>query len=374
MENGFEKLLDKWSMRDAGFEIRLFCYMSLCVHFLLFLFTFWQNTYFALYQILSVFMYIIIGIKFTGKKFILTYAVILCEIVVHSTVVWLFTGDTCYSEQYIVFLIIIMSYIVFFVGSFKKRMIFSVTSMTVCMLLYFGLRHVLSPITPPINIREMQNLRNLLSIFFSISTLIFLSVWVFIQTVRNHTQVQKLKQDNSRLKISNDVDFLTGVYSRKYAQVVLDERYRIYCETGKIFSVAIGDIDFFKSVNDEYGHEAGDLVLEKIGTLFAESIREADIPSRWGGEEFLFIFEADLETAAVALERLRRNVEKTSIPVREREISVTMTFGCTQIRQGETVLELVHRADSYLYWGKKAGRNRVVTSKCFEEADVNQGL
>lgn len=176
-----------------------------------------------------------------------------------------------------------------------------------------------------------------------------------------------MKEDNNRLKLSNDMDFLTGVCSRKYAQVVLDERYGSFCENGKLFSVAIGDIDFFKRVNDAYGHEAGDVVLKNLGSLFMECIRDKDVVSRWGGEEFLFIFEADLDSTIGVLERLRQTIEKTLIPVRGGEISVTMTFGCTQIKSGETVLELVHRADSYLYWGKKAGRNRVVTSKSFAE-------
>lgn len=367
MEKIFEKLLDKWRMIDASFEIKLFCYMSACVHFVLFLFTFWRNTYFAGYQILVVILYSIMGARFTKKKFISYYVLILTEIVGHAAVVWMFTGDTCYAEQYIIFLIIMINYIIFFEDSFRKRMVFSALTMIVCMISYFLLRHVVCGELSPIYSEKMQGAEDILSVFISMSVLGFLFVWVFIQTIRNHDKVEKLEQDNSQLKLSNDTDFLTGVYSRKYAQIVLEEHYRIYSETGRTFSVAIGDIDFFKSVNDKYGHEAGDVVLKQLGTLFKEYMRETDIASRWGGEEFLFIFEADLDTAVKIVERLRKQVEQTSISDRGSDISVTMTFGCTQIKKEETVLELVHRADSYLYQGKKAGRNRVISSKCFDE-------
>lgn len=367
MEKIFDNFLDRWRMIDASFEIKLFCYLSACVHLILFLFTFWRNTYFAGYQILVVILYSVMGAKYTKKKFIQSYLVILAEIIGNAIVVWLFVGDTCHAEQYIIFLVLMVNYIIFFVDSFKIRMVFSVVAMLTCMMSSFWLHHVLTELISPIRSEKMQLVQSELSVFFTMSMMCFLFVWVFIQTMRNHDRVEKLKQDNSQLKISNDTDFLTGVYSRKYAQVVLEDCYRLYCETGKVFSVAIGDVDFFKSVNDEYGHEAGDIVLKQLGTLFMEYMRESDVVSRWGGEEFLFIFETDLDNAVMVMERLNKKIEQTTIFIHEKEISVTMTFGCTQIKEAETVLELLHRADSYLYWGKKAGRNRVISSKCFEE-------
>lgn len=367
MDKFFDKLLERWGTRGIDFEVKIFCCMSVCVHLGLALFTFDKSILFALYQILSAATYGIMGAKFKKKHFVLLYCAILCEIVGHAVVVWLFTGNTCYAEQYIILLIIMISYIVFFVESYTRRMIFSITVMTICVCFYFFLHSVLGKYEAPLLVAKMSEIQSQLTMFFSMSVLFFLFAWVSIQTIRNHDRVEKLQRDNSRLKSSNDMDFLTGVYSRKYAQYILDEHYRIYCETGKLFSIAIGDIDFFKTVNDEYGHEAGDVVLQKLGKIFMSSIRETDVASRWGGEEFLFIFEADLDTAIDVLERLRQKIENTLFQSRERDISVTMTFGCTQIKPGETVLELVHRVDSYLYWGKKEGRNRVVSSRSLRE-------
>lgn len=367
IERNFDKLINKLSIKGTDLDVKTFYYLNACVHMILALMTVGRCLFFPLYQLAAMALYAYMGRSFKKERFKYYYAVSLFEMVGHAVIVWLFTGDTCHAEMYIIFQVIMMSYVVFFFDTFLGRMLFCLVAMVLCMGAHFFLHHVLIYLESPIYDAQMGAIRSVLSMTLSMSMLCVLFVWVLMQTLRNHSQMEQLQADNCRLQTCNDTDFLTQVCSRKHAQFILDERYRTFCETGKAFTIAIGDIDFFKSVNDQYGHESGDVVLSRLGRIFKSSIRESDVVSRWGGEEFLFIFDANVETSIDVLERLRQLIENTVIPVQDSAISVTMTFGCTEIRAGETILELVRRADSYLYCGKKAGRNRVVCRKCFQE-------
>ena len=126
-------------------------------------------------------------------------------------------------------------------------------------------------------------------------------------------------------------------------------------------SLIICDIDFFKRVNDTYGHNAGDAVLIHVAQILKSSIRETDIAYRWGGEEFIIVLKgAGIENAAVAAERIRQAVMNSVCRFEDKEIRVTMSFGCNEFNPALTVEENIKVADERLYRAKKIGRNRVV--------------
>ncbi|TVP83522.1 MAG: PAS domain S-box protein [Thioalkalivibrio sp.] len=154
-------------------------------------------------------------------------------------------------------------------------------------------------------------------------------------------------------------DRLTGLYNRWKFEEVLDlelERARRY---GTQFSVVMFDIDHFKYVNDRFGHDTGDRVLQRIGELVGQQVRRTDILARWGGEEFMLLLsETGLEQARQLAESTRIRVGQADFPESGR---LTISLGVTEYRPGETVPEMLKRVDNALYAAKQGGRNRTVS-------------
>jgi diguanylate cyclase (GGDEF)-like protein len=160
----------------------------------------------------------------------------------------------------------------------------------------------------------------------------------------------------SMLRVANR-DYLTKIDNRRYLEETLTlsiERARRY---GRSLMVIVIDIDHFKRINDNYGHDVGDDVLIEMATLIREHLRTADSFGRWGGEEFLVIApEIGISRAVLLAERLRTIIEHHSFGIDQR---LTASFGVTGYRAGDTVDSLVKRADIALYRAKQSGRNRV---------------
>ena len=156
-------------------------------------------------------------------------------------------------------------------------------------------------------------------------------------------------------------DPLTGLYNRRAGNKKIDATRAKAEKNGKPYTIAIGDIDFFKKVNDTYGHEAGDVVLKEIARILSEGLRERGFVIRWGGEEFLIIFERkDAATAAVILEDILYQIRGTVISHDEDEIQVTMSFGVAECDVEGLISAQINEADEKLYYAKEHGRNQVV--------------
>ena len=162
-------------------------------------------------------------------------------------------------------------------------------------------------------------------------------------------------------------DHLTGLFNRGY----VDDRLAIELSRarrhGKLLTIAVIDADRFKSLNDEHGHTAGDLVLRKIGEIFRDSCRQSDTVGRYGGEEFVVILpETDLESAQRKLESLRELVAGTPIEVgpRKEKVQVTISAGLACFpRDGDDAAELFALADQRMFRAKREGRNRIVAGR-----------
>ncbi len=157
-------------------------------------------------------------------------------------------------------------------------------------------------------------------------------------------------------------DGLTDLYNRRSGERRLRELEKKVKESAGTFSVALGDIDFFKKFNDDYGHECGDVVLKKVAECFQRHLEECDgYAVRWGGEEFLLVFAGlDEKQAFSKTETILAGIQKMKVTYGEKEVSVTMTFGVAEYRKDETIERLVKRADDSLYKGKAHGRNQVI--------------
>ena len=164
----------------------------------------------------------------------------------------------------------------------------------------------------------------------------------------------------SSLRSMIEQDALTGLSNRRAADRRLKQIIRKYETQGTPFSIAIGDIDYFKKVNDTYGHDAGDLILKNVADKLREHMRTYGFVARWGGEEFLLVFDhSDVVEAHRVLEDLSRDLRRMESAYNGIIIMVTMTFGLTGGDTTDTNA-LILAADKYLYDGKEAGRNRIV--------------
>ena len=159
-------------------------------------------------------------------------------------------------------------------------------------------------------------------------------------------------------------DQLTGLYNRTYFEEYLDSLIKgedVPAQDIDTVSLIMADIDHFKKVNDVYGHQAGDYVIENVASLFKTIFRKTDIICRYGGEEFLAILpHTDLLGAKIASEKLRQAVEDMKFEHDSKVIPVTISLGLSQIKfSNETGIEAIARADKALYHSKENGRNKV---------------
>ena len=157
-------------------------------------------------------------------------------------------------------------------------------------------------------------------------------------------------------------DQLTRLPNRRAASTRLEELMNESVgKNGRIGAVALVDIDRFKSINDTYGHAVGDDVLRFIGSSLRTSLREQDFVARWGGEEFLVIFQdMDLERVQTICERLLRDIEKHNFTLRDIGQTIgpiTISIGLTPVRASDTIEKVLERADQALYAAKNGGRN-----------------
>ena len=163
------------------------------------------------------------------------------------------------------------------------------------------------------------------------------------------------------LRILIEQDALTNLYNRRSAENKTRIIYERSQKNGSPFVVAIGDIDFFKKVNDTYGHEAGDAILKNIAKILNKSMVGKGFVARWGGEEFLLVFENTTgKVASEALADILNHLRYSEITYMEQKIKVTMTFGMTVGDCKKEMKELLKEADDKLYYGKENGRNQVV--------------
>lgn len=172
----------------------------------------------------------------------------------------------------------------------------------------------------------------------------------------------KLVQYNEKLHKLASLDPLTGLLNRRSMREFLEKRIKAYND-GSIgnLSIAIGDIDFFKKINDTYGHECGDLVLKELSALFKEHLGSKGTISRWGGEEFLFAFHhMNGDEALMALNELNRKLKKLEIPYKGENVKVTMTFGLSEFDFEHGIDYSVNDVDKKLYRGKETGRDRTI--------------
>lgn len=170
-----------------------------------------------------------------------------------------------------------------------------------------------------------------------------------------------LLHTEARMKAATDP--LTGLNNRRRFMEAFKAEHNRFLRTASRYAVVMMDVDFFKKVNDNHGHQAGDEVLMAVASVMRQSFRTTDILGRYGGEEFAAVLVETDEAGAMSLaERMREATEKQSVETGPGVIRVTMSLGVALVREGEGPEAVLQRADEALYRAKESGRNRVVLS------------
>jgi two-component system, cell cycle response regulator len=182
--------------------------------------------------------------------------------------------------------------------------------------------------------------------------------------VRKRRYAERLR-DNVQMSIEMAItDALTGLFNRRYMESHLGTLIEQAIARGKPLTALVIDIDFFKSINDTHGHDAGDDVLREFALRIKRSIRGIDLACRCGGEEFVVVMpETDMAVAAMVAERLRRRIAADPFVIQQGagSVPVTISIGIAALRgKDDSAAALVKRADQALYRAKRDGRNRVV--------------
>ena len=195
---------------------------------------------------------------------------------------------------------------------------------------------------------------------------------------------QKLEEATSQIKTLSKqleetekevlLDALTKLNNRKAFDRKINDLCERFDKNEGFFSVVMLDIDYFKKFNDQYGHQVGDEVLRIVGSHLKKNLKGKDIPSRYGGEEFIILLpDTKLDKAYIVAEQIRENISKKRLKIKKTEQTlgnITVSVGVSEIREGDTAISVVERADSALYLAKNSGRNNVKSEKEFESAET----
>jgi diguanylate cyclase (GGDEF)-like protein len=187
------------------------------------------------------------------------------------------------------------------------------------------------------------------------------SIRIYTYRRQQYRAIHETQQLNEQLTRLAETDPLTGINNRRKFIALGTEELVRFQRYGHTFSLAILDVDFFKQVNDRYGHATGDAVLRGVVRCALAEIRTTDSFGRLGGEEFgLLMPETSLEAAAVVMERIRQRVQTTPLTMEAATIAVTFSAGVIEIYTGDHSFDDgLRRADQLLYQAKQHGRNRV---------------
>ena len=220
------------------------------------------------------------------------------------------------------------------------------------MYLFFYCQNYGSDISVAQGILDAFQIVNSLFIFWSIGLISY-----FFSTDTQALE-GKLIEYNEQLKTQASIDPLTGLHNRRSTMEYLEKLLK---NAANSISICLCDIDFFKRVNDTYGHDVGDIVLKTIAEAFRTELTQGSFISRWGGEEFLLIFpQSNGDEARIELDTLRRKIKAVVFNGGDETFSVSLTYGLVEYDFHSDITTLLKEADEKLYLGKESGRDRII--------------
>ncbi len=179
--------------------------------------------------------------------------------------------------------------------------------------------------------------------------------------IKMEGETRELRKRVERERNQAQIDTLTRVPNRLAYNERLSHEYARWKRYGSALTLCVWDIDFFKKVNDTYGHQAGDKVLSIIAKVLVKQVRETDFVARFGGEEFVMLLpETELDAAMKVVEKIRASIENCEFHFKNKPVPITASCGVSQFREGDGPEKVFQRADKALYRAKQEGRNRCI--------------
>ena len=258
------------------------------------------------------------------------------------------------SYQHMIFSLMLFSILTSY-RNFLYKAVFSGFLCLFRLALYFYIH-----LHPPVYTVE-QNTMYFLNILNTFSTFFVFFIIAFLFSKDSMEMEEKLVKYNKKIEKLAKTDTLTKLPNRRDAMERIEKILKRSRDVDFYLNIAIGDIDFFKKVNDTYGHEAGDAVLVQMAEILKDDMGDDGFVARWGGEEFLFVFTTmNGDDAAMRLNDLKTKISQTTFKYNDIVIKLTMTFGLEEYDFHNSIDDVVNSADEKLYLGKTQGRNQVV--------------
>ncbi len=234
-------------------------------------------------------------------------------------------------------------------SSVRASVVISVIILGEYVAVYMVTHYMAFPFTDPVS----STLYSIMNIMNAILTIIAIAIFTF-----NYTRQMEYKY--SQLHHMADFDQLTGLGNRYFMHDILSE----YDSTNsqKEYSIAMMDIDYFKKINDTYGHDSGDLVLKEVANILTRMSNDHITAGRWGGEEFLIITDNNVKYSDFKLfvENIRKVISENIFILDSKKIQCTVSIGAYHSNNELSANEVIKKADDNLYIAKEAGRNRIV--------------
>ena len=267
--------------------------------------------------------------------------------------IWEYGWDC--GAQHFIFVLVVLCFCIYRLAP-KYKVIMAVLACALRLGLYFYKTYADPKIVLNVETIFIFQIVNTIFIFILLAAILL----IFSQDTLELEE--KLMSYNEQLHHQASVDPLTGLWNRRSMQDYLNQEINAYRKSNiSNLSIAIGDIDFFKKVNDRYGHDGGDEVLRQVSDLLARNIESKGRVCRWGGEEFLLVFhDMNGDDAMALLMDIRTHLKRLAIPYEDQVIQVTMTFGLSEYDVKNGMDFTINEADEKLYQGKESGRDKIV--------------
>ena len=193
-------------------------------------------------------------------------------------------------------------------------------------------------------------------------SLAFVMLFSYLLDRARRQHAERLRQMAEMFEHAATHDALTNLANRREGTDCLTREFSRFQRTGTPFSVILGDIDHFKTINDTLGHGVGDQVIQTIAKRLTSDCREMDSVIRWGGEEFLVVLPGTTESDAITTaRRIRQKIIERPVTADGRPLEVTCSFGIAEVHPSDAIQTLLQRADDRLYHAKTTGRNRIIS-------------
>ena len=349
---------------DNSFKYSFICYVAACIHLII------TVTFFLLdiapiyyYNVLATILYIYMAVAFVPQeKYIHIFICAIAEIIFHSTMFTLLLGWDWGYMSYMIALLPISFYLSLTLPKMHNHLLSPIVLGLAICICYVSTRIAclyISPMYTNVASKGFMTAGFCLNTATSFLIILFFSILFSIEI----RQMQRtLMQENENLDEIASHDPLTGLLNRRSMEFHLGKVMDVAKKTGTQFSLIMADIDDFKKVNDNYGHDIGDQVLVHVATIMKQQLRGNDYVCRWGGEEMLLLISNNDKVATHVAERIRLALENNPVTTKDGDkITVTMTFGVTGYIPGFNINKLIKITDENLYKGKRNGKNQVVS-------------